>query len=578
MKRSRIHKALLTFTVMIGALFILNGCGGGGGGSSDVLPVSSAGMISGTAVKGPVSGATVTAYGISSGMMGTQIATGTTGPKGNFSLSVGAYSGPVMLQMTGGTYIDEASGRTMSVSPGNVMTAVIPSVASGETMTGIQVTPLTSMAQTMAGSMTGGLTAANIAAANASLGSYFMVNDILHTQPMNPLVTGSSNTATQDMKNYGITIAAISQSAKDLGMTSSSSMVTAMMEDASDGVMNGMAGSTSVMMGGMMGGNSAMTTTAGTSGLATEMATFIASAMNKSGVTTTDMQTLMNKLTSSATGTVQTGGGTPVNGMLGGSVYDGVMNNTAVMAYAVQNGTMGAQLASTTTDSTGSFSMSLGTYSGPVMLKTSGGTYMNLATGTTTSMQAGDMMTAVIPTMTSGATITGVMLTPLTSMAQARAQAMNGGMTDANITTANAGVGSYFMVSDILHTSPMDASVTGSGSTATTDMMNYGIAVAAMSQYAETAGIADPAAFIGDMMQDASDGVMNGMTGSTQISLGGMGGGMMGGGSMMQSTAGTSGLATAMTTFLGSSMNRSGVTATNMQTLINQLSTTTGAI
>jgi hypothetical protein len=44
------------------------------------------------------------------------------------------------------------------------------------------------------------------------------------------------------MINYGMSMAAISQEAKDLGMSSSSSMVTAMMNDAADGVMNGMMG------------------------------------------------------------------------------------------------------------------------------------------------------------------------------------------------------------------------------------------------------------------------------------------------------------------------------------------------
>ncbi len=174
--------------------------------------------------------------------MGTQVATGTTDAQGNFSMSIGSYSGPVMLQMSGGTYIDEATGLTMTMSPGDVMTAIMPSIISGETITNIQVTPLTSMAQAMANNMAGGMTGANITAANSSIGNYFMVSDILHTQPMNPLVSGASGTATQDMRNYGMAIAAMSQSATDMGMTSSSSMVTAMMNDASDGVMNGLMG------------------------------------------------------------------------------------------------------------------------------------------------------------------------------------------------------------------------------------------------------------------------------------------------------------------------------------------------
>jgi hypothetical protein len=329
----------------------------------------------------------------------------------------------------------------------------------------------------------------------------------------------------------------------------------------------------------MTAGSSMMTTTAGTSGLATEMATFITSTMNKSGVTAASMQTLMDKLSTSATGTIQNGGGTMMNGMVSGTAFNGTMSNATVMAYAVSGGAMGAQLASGTTNSTGGFSMSLGAYSGPVMLKSSGGLYANLATGTTMTMLADDFMTAVIPTMASGASITGIHMTPLTSMSQARAQAMTGGMTEVNIAAANTAVGSYFMVSDILHAVPMNASVAGSGATATTDMKNYGSAIAAMSQYASTLSMTDPAALITAMMDDASDGMMDGKMGSTSIAMGGMGGGMMGGGTMMSSTAGTSGLATAMTLFMNNlSINKSGLTASDMQTLINQLTASTGTI
>jgi hypothetical protein len=580
MRKHKKLKTMLTLTLFIGSMSLLYGCGGGGG--SATIPGGSTGgngMISGTAVKGPINGGTVTAYAVTSGTIGMQLASGTTDSQGHFNISIGDYAGSIMLQMSGGTYVEEATGATVSMAPGDVMTAAMTMLSSGSTVTGIQVTPLTSMAQAMTNNMAGGMMDANVAAANTAIGNYFMVNDILHTLPMNPLVSGSSGTATQDMKNYGMAIAAMSQSAKDMGMTSSSSMVTAMMNDASDGVMNGMMGSTSVVMGGMKAGSSRMSVTAGTSGLAAEMAAFIASAMNKSGIAVTDMQALMDQLATSATGTIPSGGGTLMNGMVSGSVYNGTMSNTTVMAYAVSGGTMGAQLDSGVTDSMGSFSLSLGAYSGPIMLKMTGGTYANLATGTTMTMSAGDTMTAVIPTVASGSTVTGIHITLLTSMAQARAQAMAGGMTDVNIDASNMSIGSYFIVSDILHTAPMNAAIQGSGGAATTDMKDYGAIIAAMSQYAQSIGMTDPAALILAMMQDASDGIMNGMMGSASITMGGMGGGMMGGGgTMMQSTAGTSGLASAMTSFLGSAMNRSTLSATNLQTLINQLSTTNGAI
>jgi hypothetical protein len=580
MRKNKKLKVMLTLTLFIGSMSLLYGCGGGGGGATAPGGTTgSNGMISGTAVKGPISGGTVAAYAITNGSMGTQLASGTTDSQGHFNISIGDYAGSIMLQLNGGTYVDEATGVAVSMAPGDVMTAVMTTLSAGSTVTGIQVTPLTSMAQAMANNMAGGMMDANIMAANTAIGNYFIVNDILHTPPMNPLVSGSGGTATQDMKNYGMAIAAMSQSARDMGMISSSSMVTAMMNDASDGVMNGLMGSTPIIMGGMMPGSSKMTTTAGTSGLATEMATFMTTTLNKSGVTAGDMTALVNKLTTSATGTIPSGGGTPLNGMVGGSVFNGTMGSTTVIAYAVSGGSMGGQLASGTTNSMGSFSLSIGAYSGPVELKISGGSYNNLASGTTMTMPAGDAMIAVIPAISSGATITGIQITPLTSMAQARAQAMAGGMTDANITAANTAVGNYFMVSNILETVPMNAAISGSGGTASTAMRNYGMAIAAMSQYAQTISMTDPAALISSMMNDASDGIMNGMMGNTQITMGGMGGGMMGGGgTMMQPTAGTSGLATAMTTFMGSTTNKSGLSAMDMQTLINTLAASNGTI
>jgi len=118
--------------------------------------------------------------------------------------------------------------------------------------------------------------------------------------PIDPTVAGSANGASIEAKNYGMMLAAMSQAAHDLGMTSSSAMVTAMLDDASDGIMDGTMGGTAINMngmGGMMGGGAMMSTT-GTSQLATSMATFINNmTMNRSGVTSVaEMQTLMNQM------------------------------------------------------------------------------------------------------------------------------------------------------------------------------------------------------------------------------------------------------------------------------------------
>ncbi len=293
-------KSQAVFVLMIGSLFMLFGCGGGGGGSVTTPGTTGSGMISGTAVKGPVSGGTVMAYAVNNGAKGVMLASATTDTQGNFSMNIDNYTGPVMLLMSGGTYTDEATGSVMPMGANDVMTALIPMMASNATMTGVQVTPLTSMAQAMASTMASGMTATNSEAANTAVGHYFMVNDILHTTPMNPLVAGSGAGATQDMRNYGMTVAAMTQLAQTLGMPDSSGIVTAMMDDATDGTMNGMMGSTQITMGGgmsMMGGGTMMQSTAGTSGLGNAMTAFLGSGMNQSGLTATDMQALISRLT-----------------------------------------------------------------------------------------------------------------------------------------------------------------------------------------------------------------------------------------------------------------------------------------
>ena len=284
----------------LATLLLVAACGGGGTTAASVGS-GGTGFVSGTVTKGPVSNASVTAYGISAGAKGPQIGTASTDASGNFiNLNIGAYAGPVMLQVSGGSYMDEATGATMTMAVGDAMTAIMPSVAAGANATGIQVTPVTAMAQALALGMSGGMTDANIASANAAMGNYFSVSDVLHVQPMNPLVTGSGTGATPDARNYGVTLAAMSQYAKTLGMSTSSALVTAMMSDASDGVMDGRKGvnQISMVMGGMMG-SSTMASTAGASGLATALTAFMNSAANVSGLTVADMAALMQKLNSS---------------------------------------------------------------------------------------------------------------------------------------------------------------------------------------------------------------------------------------------------------------------------------------
>lgn len=294
MARSPSFRIALLIAAFAAAL-LQAGCGGGEG-----VGTGGTGFVSGAAVKGPAAGATVHAYAIVDGQIGSALGSATTDANGNFTVAIGSYSGPVMLQASGGTYRDEATGTLMTMANGDVMTAALPAVAAGATASGIQVTPVTSMAQVRALQMPGGMTGANIASANAALGSYFLVSDILRVAPMNPLLSGSGAAASADARNYGMTLAAMSQYALSIGMTNSSAIVTAMMNDSADGMMDGRRGTSSVSMtmGGMMG-ISPMAPAAGTSGLATAMANFAMSPRNLSGLSATDVAPLAQKLSGS---------------------------------------------------------------------------------------------------------------------------------------------------------------------------------------------------------------------------------------------------------------------------------------
>lgn len=565
---------LRVVTAMIATTMLVAACGGGG--AADNVGSGGTGVVSGTVTKGPVGNASVTAYGVSSGQAGAQIGTASTDSKGNFSMTIGSYAGPVMLQMSGGSYIDEATGTSMTMAQGDVMTAVMPSVALNANSSGVQVTPLTAMAQAMAQHMTGGMTEANIAAANTAMGGNFLVSDILHVQPMNPLVAGSGAGASVDAQNYGMTLAAMSQyTQQTLRLSSSSAVVTAMMMDATDGVLDGMAGAAPVQMGGMggMGGGMMLPPTAGTSGMGAAMDVFMRDpTRNKSGVMTPD---LVKKLMG-AGGPVGSVPPAPVmNTTLSGTAFNGIVSSGMVAAYAINNGTMGAQLASAPINNQGGFTLQLGGYAGPVMLQMSGASYTDEATQKTMVMTPADVMNAALPTVASGANISGVWMTPLTAMAQSRALGMSGGMTQANIAAANAAMGNYFLVSDILRTRPINPTATGSGTGASAEARNYGMTLAAMSQYAQNLNMPFSSTLVTAMMRDAADGFMNGRNGINQISM--TMGGMMGT-SMMAATAGTSGLVSAMTSFMGSAANASGLSAIDMAALMQKLASSDGKI
>jgi hypothetical protein len=124
--------------------------------------------VNGVAMAGPVSGQ-VCAYALNAaGSVGTTTldCANTTPATGAFSLTIPDYVGNIILLATG-TYIDEATGQTITLANPNALRAATGWDTAGQTIS-VAITPLTEAAL-RAAQNAGGLTEANILAAMLNL-------------------------------------------------------------------------------------------------------------------------------------------------------------------------------------------------------------------------------------------------------------------------------------------------------------------------------------------------------------------------------------------------------------------------
>ena len=108
-------KGWLTAVCMV---VLLSACGDDGSSTSDCSNCDQSILganISGLVIKGPISNGTVKAYAVTAtGTLGGIITSTTTSGSGKYSLTLGSYTGSVFLEQTDGSYIDEATGRTIT--------------------------------------------------------------------------------------------------------------------------------------------------------------------------------------------------------------------------------------------------------------------------------------------------------------------------------------------------------------------------------------------------------------------------------------------------------------------------------
>lgn len=193
----RLVKPLLTAL----ATAALAACGGGDSTTPTAAPAATVTTtISGSAVKGPVSGATVTVKRPDGTACATTPAAVTTTATGSYSLTT-VCTGDVLVEVAGGNYLDEASNTTTPLStPLRVMVAT-----NGGTVTGV-ATPLTTMAYSYAFRTPAAASSATAAAFNAQasrIATQFGLGSVNLATTV-PVVTGTPDA-------YGNALRAVSQ-------------------------------------------------------------------------------------------------------------------------------------------------------------------------------------------------------------------------------------------------------------------------------------------------------------------------------------------------------------------------------
>jgi len=194
---------LLWLTVLCG------GCSSGGGGSAtNAPPPPSSYTVSGTVSKGLVNGGAVSIFAIdATGLKVTPaLASDVTDAAGHYSIAL-THSGPILVEVTGGTYTDEATGIATPLA--GVLRAALPAADGSVT---VAVTPLTELAVRIAEKYD--FTPEKITEANALL-SQLIGASITEIQPANPANAQAFGAADADAKNYALMLAAISRMAAD---------------------------------------------------------------------------------------------------------------------------------------------------------------------------------------------------------------------------------------------------------------------------------------------------------------------------------------------------------------------------
>lgn len=191
---------------------LLAACGGGGDDSPTTTSDSASVSLSGTAAKGLMANADVTAHAVNAdgSVAAAALASTTTDAQGRYTLSFTAAKGqPHVVKVTANastTHLDEVSGQAQALPAGFSMRTLLAPATTDTVTTSASVTPFSEMAVAAAEDATGGITVANAAQAVTT------VSQLLGFNPSSVVPTSVNDTsASAEQQRLALMLTAVSQ-------------------------------------------------------------------------------------------------------------------------------------------------------------------------------------------------------------------------------------------------------------------------------------------------------------------------------------------------------------------------------
>ena len=193
--------------LLLAAVSFLAGCSSDD--SLDLPKERPLGVIQGNVVDGILVGSRVSVYGFGNGVRGVLLGDAVTDEQGGYTIELQAPDQPLLIEVSGGTYREDASGSAITLADGQVLRA-ITKYKSGEPLDAM-VTPLTHLAVGLAEYKINNDSSVDqaISEANADINRFFAI-DTGTTPPL--AVTDENNLLSElnDPALYGFYLAGLS--------------------------------------------------------------------------------------------------------------------------------------------------------------------------------------------------------------------------------------------------------------------------------------------------------------------------------------------------------------------------------